>query len=55
VQTLINVREQPAAYALRAKLDHQPEFKAPDEAPPPENVPEKKDEKKEGRRPPPPR
>jgi mono/diheme cytochrome c family protein len=55
VQTLINLREQPAAYALRDTLDHQPEFKAPDEAPPPEKAPtpEKKDEKKEGRRPPP--
>lgn len=50
VQTLINMREQPAAYALRGKLDHQPEFKAPEEGAPEGTPGDKKDQKKEGRR-----
>jgi len=33
VQTLINLRDTPGAYALRTALEHQPEFKAPEEAP----------------------
>ena len=51
VQSLINMRDTPAALALRDKLDHQPEFKAPEGGEEPK-APEggKKEEKKAGRR-----
>jgi len=54
VQSLINLRDTPAAMALREKLDHQPAFQAPGEEAP-ANPTEKKEEapKKQGRLAPP--